>query len=194
MHKAGDLLAASGIQSWVLRQSMMYLKQARMVAKHHEERWTKAYLQPESSDVNQAERVPEARKTGLRDGKTTLTRIYNQPVPTETKISRATRPGSPRHKLERHGTPWKATLFAADSRNQHDPRPPSSQLRQPRQHPNQQIFTTTAHDQNEERKTTKTKKTTRHCPSTQWNLRNTSVTTANKPTDTATRVFTTHSF
>ena len=31
-----DLLAASGITSWILRQSLIYWRQARMIAKHHE--------------------------------------------------------------------------------------------------------------------------------------------------------------
>ena len=40
-HKADELWAANGITSWILRQSKMHWKQARMIAKHHEERWTK---------------------------------------------------------------------------------------------------------------------------------------------------------
>ena len=39
--KADDLLAASGITSWILRQRQIYWRQARMIAKHHEDRWTK---------------------------------------------------------------------------------------------------------------------------------------------------------
>ena len=38
-HKADDLLAASGITSWILRQSQMNWRQARMIADHHEDCW-----------------------------------------------------------------------------------------------------------------------------------------------------------
>ena len=40
-HQADDLLVASGITSWVLRQSRIFWKQARMIAKHHEDCCTK---------------------------------------------------------------------------------------------------------------------------------------------------------
>ena len=40
-HKADDLVAAGGITSWILRQSQIHWWQARMIAKHHEDRWTK---------------------------------------------------------------------------------------------------------------------------------------------------------
>ena len=40
-HKADDLLAASGITSWILKQSQIYWRHAKGTAKHHEDRWTK---------------------------------------------------------------------------------------------------------------------------------------------------------
>ena len=40
-HKVDDLLGASGITSWILRQSRIYWKQARLIAKHHDDRLTK---------------------------------------------------------------------------------------------------------------------------------------------------------
>ena len=40
-HKADELLAATGIESWFLRQGPIYWRQARMIAKHHEDCWTK---------------------------------------------------------------------------------------------------------------------------------------------------------
>ena len=40
-HKADDLMTANGIKPWVLRQSELYWKQARMIAKHHDDRWTR---------------------------------------------------------------------------------------------------------------------------------------------------------
>ena len=40
-HKADDLLAVNGLPSWILTQSRIYGKQARMIAKLHEDRWTK---------------------------------------------------------------------------------------------------------------------------------------------------------
>ena len=52
--KPDDLLAENGVTSWILRQGKVYWKQARMIAKQHEGRWDKAYLQQASSDINQA--------------------------------------------------------------------------------------------------------------------------------------------
>ena len=40
-HQADDMLAPSGMTSWILRQSRMYWKLARMIAKHNDSRWTK---------------------------------------------------------------------------------------------------------------------------------------------------------
>ena len=40
-HKTGGLLAANGITSWILRQSKIFCTQAKMISKHHEDRWTK---------------------------------------------------------------------------------------------------------------------------------------------------------
>ena len=39
--KADDLLAANRVTSWILRQNQICYWQARMIAKHHEDRWTK---------------------------------------------------------------------------------------------------------------------------------------------------------
>ena len=41
MRKADDLMAASGITSWILRQSLIYWRHAKMIGKHQEDRWTK---------------------------------------------------------------------------------------------------------------------------------------------------------
>ena len=40
-HRAEVLLIADGVTSWILRQSSMCWKQERMIAKHHDDRWTK---------------------------------------------------------------------------------------------------------------------------------------------------------
>ena len=40
-YKADDLPAANRITSWILRQSQIYWRQARMTAKHYEDRGTK---------------------------------------------------------------------------------------------------------------------------------------------------------
>ena len=40
-HKADGQLAANGITSWILGQSRIYWKQARMMTKQHEGRWTR---------------------------------------------------------------------------------------------------------------------------------------------------------
>ena len=92
-HKADDLLAASGITSWIFRQSQIYWKQARMIDKHHEDRWTKLV-----SKWIGIQRCQPSRKGTAQDGL--------------------------------NGTPWTATLQAADFGKQHDPRPPSQRLRQ----------------------------------------------------------------
>ena len=62
-HKADDFLAANGITSWTFRQSRMYWKQARTFAKRHDGRLTKLKSKKEPSDINQAERISEARRT-----------------------------------------------------------------------------------------------------------------------------------
>ena len=65
-----------------------------------------ACLQLESSDIIQAKRVPETRKTSQEISTFTC----SQPDPTETTtISRATRSGSPRCKTARNETLWKVT-------------------------------------------------------------------------------------
>ena len=38
---ADDLLATDRIMSWILRRSRICWRQARMIVKHHEDRWTK---------------------------------------------------------------------------------------------------------------------------------------------------------
>ena len=63
-HKADDLSAASGITSWILRQSKICWRQASMIATHHEDRWTKLL-----SNINQAKRVPQTMKTGHEVGR-----------------------------------------------------------------------------------------------------------------------------
>ena len=68
-HKADDLLAASGITLWVLRQSRIYCKQARMIAKHHEDCCTKLDSHWNPAIINQADRVSEARKNGPEMGR-----------------------------------------------------------------------------------------------------------------------------
>ena len=83
------------------------------VAKHHEGRWTQLI----SRDINQTESGLEARKNGQEMGR------RPQRTPETTTISRATRPGSPRHMVARNGSPWKATFSTVDSSNQHDSRP-----------------------------------------------------------------------
>ena len=40
VRKADDLLAASGNTPWILRQSRIFWRRARMIPKHHEDRWT----------------------------------------------------------------------------------------------------------------------------------------------------------
>ena len=42
-HKGDDLPAANRITSWILRQSQICWRHARMIAKHHEDRWTKLF-------------------------------------------------------------------------------------------------------------------------------------------------------
>ena len=69
-----------------VRQSQIDWRQARMLAKHHDDRWT----QLEPSYINQAKRVLETGKTGQEMGKTTSTSTYSQTDPTETTIPRAT--------------------------------------------------------------------------------------------------------
>ena len=39
-HTADELLTANGITSWILQQSPMYWRKSRMIAKHHQDRWT----------------------------------------------------------------------------------------------------------------------------------------------------------
>ena len=53
--RADDLLAASGITSWILSQSQIYWRHARMIATHHEHSGTKLVSnQLEPSYLNQA--------------------------------------------------------------------------------------------------------------------------------------------
>ena len=58
-HKADDLLAAIGITSWILRQSMETPRRPL----------DKTHLQLEPSDIDQTERVSEARETGQEMGR-----------------------------------------------------------------------------------------------------------------------------
>ena len=67
--KVDDLLAATGITSWILRQSQDLLEAGKVV------------LQLEPNRINQAKRLPQTRKTGPRDGRTTSTPTYNQTEP-----------------------------------------------------------------------------------------------------------------
>ena len=62
--KADDPLAANGITSWIFGQSQADRRQARMIPKHHEDRWTKTCLQLEHSVINQAKRG-EGRLKGV---------------------------------------------------------------------------------------------------------------------------------
>ena len=40
-HKVDELLTANRNTSWILRQRQIYGRQARIIAKHHKDRWTK---------------------------------------------------------------------------------------------------------------------------------------------------------
>ena len=60
-HGSTTLSAANGITSWSLRQSLVYWMWARMIAKHHEDRWTKLV-----SNWNQAERLPQKVRPAKR--------------------------------------------------------------------------------------------------------------------------------
>ena len=56
-HEGDDLFVADGITSWILRQSQINWRQARMIARHHEDRWTKLgpnWMEP--SYTNQAKK------------------------------------------------------------------------------------------------------------------------------------------
>ena len=68
-HKADDLLAASRITSWILRQSKVYWKQARMLAEHHEDRWTKLVSNWNSALSKKQTGEPETTKTGQEVGR-----------------------------------------------------------------------------------------------------------------------------
>ena len=59
-HKAVDLMAAHGIKPRILAQSKKNWKQTR-IAKHHNDRWTKAHCKVEFSEIDQPERVLETR-------------------------------------------------------------------------------------------------------------------------------------
>ena len=73
-HKADDLLAATGITSWILRESGMSWNHARLIAKNYESRKAGGNKEDQPSDW-----------------KTTSTSTCNQTDPTETPtISRAT--------------------------------------------------------------------------------------------------------
>ena len=86
-HIAGDLLAASGIVSWIVRQSRIHWKQAKMIDKHHQDRWTKFVSNWNQVISNQARSVLETRKTGQVTGKTTSTSTYDQIEPTGTTMT-----------------------------------------------------------------------------------------------------------
>ena len=70
-HKADDLLAASGITLWILRQSQTYWRQARMIAKTPRRQLDQTCLQLESSDINQTEEGTGNKEDRPRDGNTT---------------------------------------------------------------------------------------------------------------------------
>ena len=44
-------MATAGIMPWILRHSRANWKQARMIAKHHDDRWTRTHLKVEPSDI-----------------------------------------------------------------------------------------------------------------------------------------------
>ena len=61
-HKADDLLAAKRCTSWILRQSQIYWRQARMIAKHHEDHWTKLVSNWNPAVSTKQKRVQQRRK------------------------------------------------------------------------------------------------------------------------------------
>ena len=73
--KADAMLAASGITSWILRQSLIYGRQATMIAKDHEDRWTtvvsnwKPAMSTQQKGTGNSEnraREPGTRREGAR--------------------------------------------------------------------------------------------------------------------------------
>ena len=68
-HKADNLLTASGITLWILRQKQTYWRQARMFAKHHEDRWTNLVHNWNPAVSTKRKGVPETRKTGQEMGR-----------------------------------------------------------------------------------------------------------------------------
>ena len=92
--KADDLLAANRITSWILRQSQLCWRQARMTAKHHEDRGTKIV-----SNWNPA---ISTKQDQPRDGRISTTTY-------------------PQRKTPRNGVLWKVTSYAADSTSKTEP-------------------------------------------------------------------------
>merc|ERR1712136_328009 len=83
-----------------------------------------AYPPTEPSDINRAEMVAEARKTGQVVGRRQRIVTTNQNQTETTMFSRRTRVGSQGHKMARSQTPWKATF--AGSRLKQPTRPTTS--------------------------------------------------------------------
>ena len=94
-YKADDLLAANGITSWILRLKRMYWKQVRMIAEHHEGRWTERISNWNPAISTKQEGTK--KKVGWpRDGKTPTTHTYQPRHPRSHE----------RHDLAHHGTRW----------------------------------------------------------------------------------------
>ena len=101
------------MKSWILRQSRNYRKPTRMIAKHHDNRWTKLVTNCNPAISTKQKRYPKQE----RHGKTTSTCTYNQPDPTETTtISRATRPGSLRSKWDAMESDFKSSRLKQPTR------------------------------------------------------------------------------
>ena len=75
-----ELLTANRNTSWLLRQRQIYGRQARIIAKHHKDRWTKlvSCWNPARSTKQQGH-----RKQGRQVDRTTSTRTYNHTAPIE---------------------------------------------------------------------------------------------------------------
>ena len=124
--KADDLLAASGITWWIFRQSLINWRQARIIATHHEDRWTKLVSNWNPAVPTKQKVVPETRKTGQAMGRRPQHLLATRQIERRNLAHH----GGGQFDMGCHG---KVTLQAAGSDNQHDPRPLLPRLRQPNQ-------------------------------------------------------------
>ena len=81
-HKADDMLAADGITSCIFRQSRIHWKQTRMIAKHHDDRWTKL-ISNWNPAISTKQKGIGSKEDRPRDGKTRSTHTYNKPESTD---------------------------------------------------------------------------------------------------------------